>query len=211
MNITDKSIIGELVANDYRTASVFKKYNLDFCCQGNRTIQDACDKKNIDSKNVLEDLVSVIQSKSESSADFKSWPLDLLADYIEKKHHRYVEAKTQEIKPYLDKICKVHGTHHPELFEIQEHFNASAGELAMHMKKEELVLFPFVRKLVQAKQRNKDAVYLAKRAGFNGEVVRSRNTTILETSLHDPLTLVLDCGMDKIKQRMQGAWVFEIE
>ncbi len=145
-----------MVANDYRTASVFKKYNLDFCCQGNRTIQDACDKKNIDSKNVLEDLVSVIQSKSESSADFKSWPLDLLADYIEKKHHRYVEAKTQEIKPYLDKICKVHGTHHHELFEIQEHFNASAGELAMHMKKEELVLFPFVRKLVQAKQRNKD-------------------------------------------------------
>lgn len=40
------------------------------------------------------------------------------------------------------------------------------------------------------------AVYLAKRAGFNGEVVRSRNTTILETSLHDPLTLVLDCGME---------------
>jgi regulator of cell morphogenesis and NO signaling len=46
----ENQIIGELVAKDYRTASVFKKYSIDFCCQGNRTIQEACDKKNIDSK-----------------------------------------------------------------------------------------------------------------------------------------------------------------
>ena len=69
-------------------------------------------------------------------------PLDLLADYIEKKHHRYVQEKTLEIQPYLDKICKVHGERHPELLKIKEEFNASAGELVAHMKKEELILFP---------------------------------------------------------------------
>lgn len=152
----ENQIIGELVAKDYRTASVFKKYNIDFCCQGNRTIQEACDKRNIDSKNVLDDLDLTIQSKSETSIDFQSWPLDLLADYIEKKHHRYVQDKTLEIQPYLDKICKVHGEHNPELFEIKKEFNASAGELAAHMKKEELVLFPFIKKMVKAKQENKD-------------------------------------------------------
>jgi regulator of cell morphogenesis and NO signaling len=52
----------------------------------------------------------------------------------------------------LDKLCRVHGNHHPELFEITDHFNASAGDLAMHMKKEELILFPAVRKMVKAKQ-----------------------------------------------------------
>ena len=151
MNITEQTIVGELVAKDYRTASVFKKFNIDFCCQGNRTIQDACDKKNIDSKKVLEDLDAMLQAKSESSTNYQSWPLDLLADYIEKKHHRYVQDKTLEIEPYLDKICKVHGENHPELFEIKEEFNKSAGELAAHMKKEELILFPFIRKLVNAK------------------------------------------------------------
>jgi regulator of cell morphogenesis and NO signaling len=45
MEISQGQIIGELVAQDYRTASVFKKYGIDFCCQGNRTIQDACEKK----------------------------------------------------------------------------------------------------------------------------------------------------------------------
>ncbi|HMU99359.1 MAG: iron-sulfur cluster repair di-iron protein [Bacteroidia bacterium] len=147
-------IIGELVAKDYRTASVFKKYSIDFCCQGNRTIEEACEKKNIDTKKVLEDLVAMMESKSESTTDYQSWPLDLLADYIEKKHHRYVQEKTLEIQPYLDKICKVHGERHPELLKIKEEFNASAGELAAHMKKEELILFPFIRKMTQAKMEN---------------------------------------------------------
>ncbi|HQV36980.1 iron-sulfur cluster repair di-iron protein [Flavobacterium sp.] len=150
----ENQIIGELVAKDYRTASVFKKYSIDFCCQGNRTIQEACDKKNIDSKKVLEDLDTLVQTKSEATTDYQSWPLDLLADYIEKKHHRYVQDKTLEIQPYLDKICRVHGEHHPELFEIKNEFNASAGELAAHMKKEELILFPFIRKMVKVKQEN---------------------------------------------------------
>jgi len=147
-------IIGELVAKDYRTASVFKKYSIDFCCQGNRTIEEACEKKNIDTKKVLEDLVAMMESKSESTTDYQSWPLDLLADYIEKKHHRYVQEKTLEIQPYLDKICKVHGERHPELLKIKEEFNASAGELAAHMKKEELILFPFIRKMTKAKLEN---------------------------------------------------------
>jgi len=157
MNIQEDQIIGELVANDYRTASVFKKYGIDFCCQGNRTINDACEAKKIDEKSVVGDLNNLIRSKSEGAIDFQSWPIDLLADYIEKKHHRYVEEKSIEIKPYLDKICRVHGERHPELLEIKDHFYATAGELAMHMKKEELMMFPYIRKMVKAKQENTKA------------------------------------------------------
>ncbi|MDY0343503.1 MAG: iron-sulfur cluster repair di-iron protein [Lentimicrobium sp.] len=152
MNIQKDQIIGELVAQDYRASSVFKKYGIDFCCQGNTTIGDACQKKDIDTELVLNDLEAISQSNNAGTIDFKSWPLDLLADYIEKKHHRYVEEKSLEIKPYLDKICQVHGSRHPELYEINELFTASVGELAKHMKKEELVLFPFVRKMVKARQ-----------------------------------------------------------
>jgi regulator of cell morphogenesis and NO signaling len=158
MNIQENQIIGELVAKDYRTASVFKKYGIDFCCQGNRTIGEACEKKQIETGLVVNDLDALIQARGDSSIDYQSWPLDLLADYIEKKHHRYVQEKTAEIKPYLDKICRVHGERNPELFEINEHFNATAGELAKHMMKEELILFPFVRKLAAAKHEGSKVV-----------------------------------------------------
>lgn len=150
-NLKNKSI-GAFVADDYRTASVFKKYGIDFCCQGNRTINDACENTNIDPNLVFKDLEEIIQANKGGTADFQSWPLDLLCDYIVKKHHRYVETKSKEIKPYLNKICEVHGERHPELFEINDLFNASVDILTQHMKKEETLLFPFIHKMVNAKE-----------------------------------------------------------
>ncbi|MEB2785853.1 iron-sulfur cluster repair di-iron protein [Algoriphagus persicinus] len=152
MILTEQSIIGELVAQDYRYATVFQKNKIDFCCQGNRTIQQACDKKNVKIDVLLDELSQTAKVNDIASTDFNSWPLDLLADYIEKKHHRYVESRITEIKPMLAKIVKVHGDLHPELFEVEELFLASAGELTAHMKKEEFVLFPFVKKLVYASE-----------------------------------------------------------
>lgn len=151
---TKDSIVGEVVAEDYRTASVFKELGIDFCCQGNRSIVEACQKDGASLSETLVALERIHESNEQSKIDFKAWPLDLLADYIEKIHHRYVEEKSLEIKPYLDKICKVHGDNHPELWEIKKEFDASIGELAMHMKREELILFPFIRQLVIAKKRN---------------------------------------------------------
>ena len=115
---------------------------------------------------MVSDLNALLQSKSDGSIDFQNWPIDLLADYIEKKHHRYVEEKTLEIKPYLDKICRVHGERHPELHEINTHFNATAGELAMHMKKEELMVFPFIRKMAIIPKTSRSIKFSASSAPF---------------------------------------------
>lgn len=153
MNITENDIVGELVTKDYRTASVFKSEGIDFCCRGNRSIQEVSKHNNIETETLLKKLNAAITGTS-GATDYDSWPIDLLADYIEKKHHRYVEEKIAEIKPYLSKVVSVHGKQHPELEEIQVLFNGAAGELAMHMKKEELVLFPFIRKMVKSKQSN---------------------------------------------------------
>ncbi len=150
METIEEKQIGSYVADDYRTAAVFSKYGIDFCCRGNRTIKEVCQKNNIDETELLDALQMAMHAQSGESIDYKSWPLDLLAEYIEKKHHRYVEERIPVIKQFLDKLCKVHGERHPELFEINHLFTASAGELASHMKKEELILFPFIKKMVKA-------------------------------------------------------------
>lgn len=154
MNITEKNIIGDLVAQDYRTASVFKNHGIDFCCNGNRTIEDACESKNMEHSELIEKLQQAVQKSSNTETNYNSWPLDLLADYIEKKHHRYVEQKIQEITPFLNKVVRVHGDRHTELSEIEQLFRETAGELTAHMKKEELMLFPFIRKMVKMQNGN---------------------------------------------------------
>ncbi|MBT0810356.1 iron-sulfur cluster repair di-iron protein [Litoribacter ruber] len=154
MEITTQTI-GELVAKDFRAATVFEKHGIDFCCKGGRTIEEACEKKEIDPLAVKEDLKKIFNTKDEGHVDFESWPLDLLADYIEKKHHRYVEDRIPLLLQYLNKLCKVHGHANRELIEINKLFYDTAQNLSAHMKKEELVLFPFVRKMVKYHQEGK--------------------------------------------------------
>ena len=151
MNISKDDIIGSIVAKDLRAGMVFEQFGLDFCCNGNQSVATACKHAAADLNQVLEAL-DKIDVTGKPGVDYNSWPLDLLADYIEKKHHRYVSAQIPIIQGLLEKTGRVHGDKHPELLTIKELFSECAGELAMHMKKEELMLFPFIKKMTQASQ-----------------------------------------------------------
>jgi len=143
--------VGEIVTKDFRTASVFSEYGIDFCCGGNKTLQKACEEKSVNVSELQEKLNEVAQSKVGNNLDFNSWDLDLLADYIEKTYHRYIKEKTPVILQYLEKIREVHGAHHPELSEIYNLFSHSAMDLGMHLQKEERILFPMIRQLAEDK------------------------------------------------------------
>ncbi|AYO57241.1 iron-sulfur cluster repair di-iron protein [Chryseobacterium sp. 6424] len=153
--LTQEKTIGNIVAENFRAATVFKKYHIDFCCKGGRTIEEACENKKVEPETIYRELEEITAQKSDE-IDFNTWPLDLLADYVEKTHHRYVEEKTAMLIPYLNKLCKVHGDRHPELFEINRLFLESAQDLGAHLKKEELILFPFIRKMVAAQRSGQD-------------------------------------------------------
>src|SRR5699024_6597120 len=152
MEITDKTIIGQLVAENYAYASVFEEYAIDFYCHGNRTIEDVTKESFMESKLLIDQLIEIQQRNSKPEDDYNTWQLTKLANHIENTHHRFTEAKITELKPLLEKLVEKHSSTNPELIELQKIFNISAGDMASHMKKEELVLFPFIRKMVETKK-----------------------------------------------------------
>ena len=154
MIIKPETTIGEIVAKNYKYASIFQKLQIDFCCNGQVTLQEACQQNDLNFEEIKEALIEVKNDYTHELADFNLWPINLLADYIQRKHHNYVEKKTNLINNLLEKLCQVHGESHPELFKIQEIFRKSGKDLAAHMKKEELMLFPLVKKMIQAKEDN---------------------------------------------------------
>lgn len=156
MVVDTNKTIGEMVADDFRTASVFSANKIDFCCKGNRTLDEVCSQKGLDVYAVLEQLEKATATDN-TAIDFNTWELDLLIDYIEKKHHRYVEEKIPVLLSFLLKLEQVHGEAHPELFEIKKLFKRTADELTQHMKKEELILFPYIKQMVEA-NRTKSAL-----------------------------------------------------
>ncbi len=141
--------LNEIVLRYPGSRMVFETFHLDYCCGGKQTLEHACQKKNI----AVADIVTALDKESNKRDDeirFEDWPLDLLIDYIEKKHHRYTESTLALITQKFERLVHRHGPENPYLMELSDIFQQIAGNLAMHMKKEELVLFPAVRNLLKA-------------------------------------------------------------
>ncbi len=141
--------IAEIVSDDISTASVFKKYQLDFCCGGGKTIAKACENKEINIDDLLNDLENVSINNSSPNLNFKDWKLDFLIDYIINNHHTYIKDNVGIINEFAKKVAKVHGDHNPENIEIANLFATLSNELLAHMNKEEMILFPAIKEMFQ--------------------------------------------------------------
>jgi regulator of cell morphogenesis and NO signaling len=137
--------IGEIVANDFRAASLFKKAGIDFCCGGHKFLSDACREKGSDLSEIIQNLELLSQSEVDYATNFKEWELGFLSDYIANTHHKFVLKTMPELVFYTQKIADVHHDQHPELFEVAELFAKINEELLQHLKNEEEVLFPAIK------------------------------------------------------------------
>jgi len=144
--------VGELVSEDYRRADIFKANGIDFCCGGKKSVQQACEENGVDPQHIVNALNDLSVQPTGPRQDFRKWELDFTCDYIVNTHHAYVNEAITQIKLYLEKVARVHGGNNPELHEVRDAFETLAGEMTAHMKKEELILFPQIKKMVAAKK-----------------------------------------------------------
>lgn len=158
--IISDSTIGQIVANDYRTATVFEKYGIDFCCGGNVALAATCTKKGIDLNTITAELEVVKCSPVERSQNYGSWEISFLADYIVNTHHAYLKENTGQIAAYIHKIVTVHGAHHPELTQLATLFDKISIDLMAHLREEEEIFFPAIKRVDAS--RKEDAIPQAK-------------------------------------------------
>ena len=140
--------LGEIVTDDFRAASVFKEAGLDFCCGGKKSLADACSEKKINPDPLVSKLMELENSSEGRGHNFSEWSPSFLADYIVNTHHRYVLKSLPELLFYTDKIAKVHGERHEELIKVAELFSQINSELLQHLKNEEEMLFPALKRVM---------------------------------------------------------------
>ncbi|WP_339701859.1 iron-sulfur cluster repair di-iron protein [uncultured Marixanthomonas sp.] len=151
MSITEEKTIADIVAENIKTSHIFKKHGIDFCYGGGISVQKACEKKGLDYITIAEELRH-FDIEVDKDYDYLNWPLEVLIDHIVSVHHLYVEENIPLLLQYAEKVAKVHGHHYSELLKIRDLFIEVSKELSAHMKKEELILFPFIKKMMLAKK-----------------------------------------------------------
>ena len=146
--IAGKSV-GEIVTADYRTASVFTRYGIDFCCGGQKPIEQATEEAGVSLETLLRDLDDV-EKEPGVAERYDQWAADFLADYVVNQFHTYTRNVMPEILEFAATVANVHGDTHPETRVIAALWPKVQGELVMHMQKEELLLFPYIKRLVRS-------------------------------------------------------------
>lgn len=143
--------VGEIAATLPGAISVFRRFKLDFCCGGDVLLEEAVGRRGLDVADVAQEL-----ARLRPSADGVGAPQET-SGLIEHILARYHETHRRELPDLINLARKVEAVHeaHPLVpAGLASLLHEMAGELEIHMKKEELILFP-------AMKRNLDGLLVA--------------------------------------------------
>lgn len=140
--------VAELVRKDYRTADVFKKWGINFCCGGNLSLEATCQLKGYDKAAIEQELIQATKEvRIPAAIDFDQWPIEFLIDYLLHVHHAFMRKMVPNIQATLVAFVPGHKKKYPYIEKVQEIFDDLASELMVHMQKEEDIVFPYIRQM----------------------------------------------------------------
>jgi len=150
-NVNGVLLVTEIVNNDYRTAAIFQKYSIDYCCGGKRPLETACALMGVDAGLVIKELEEVKRDlRISNPLLLQQWDIHFLTAYIVNVHHLYLKNTIPAVKLLLDEFVKGHEKQFVYLGEMQQTFHQLADLLLPLMKQEEEVIFPYIRQLSHA-------------------------------------------------------------
>jgi len=103
-----------------------------------------------DRMEFIASLLRVFEEKIFSPADFESYPVDIIVDYIQRTHIFYFETKLPEIEQSIGLLSDHYESHHPILTALHSFFHRYVNDLSEHIGVEESILLPYIKILGDA-------------------------------------------------------------
>ncbi|MDB5252610.1 MAG: hypothetical protein JWP27_1779 [Flaviaesturariibacter sp.] len=154
--MNEASSVSEIVRADYRTADVFKKWGINYCCGGNATLAEACAVRNVDIAVLSGELANATQPAAcGRRLDFSSWSLSFLVEYLLHVHHAYLDQTLPELGATLSSFAQGHQSKYPYMKEVNRAFAALSTALMVHQRHQEKATFPYMKQVANA-HRNSD-------------------------------------------------------
>lgn len=139
------STLGDLARTTPASTRVFLRHQLDFCCGGKQTLAEACVNAGLDPKKVLAEITAEIARGGSEPSWERSSQTDLV-DYIEQRYHAALRCDLPPLIEAARKVERVHAKRESVPAGLAEVLSVMSEELEQHMRKEEMVLFPMLRR-----------------------------------------------------------------
>jgi regulator of cell morphogenesis and NO signaling len=147
--INSQTKLGELVTYFPAITSRLNELHIDYCCQGERTLEAA-----IEAAGITSDFITEVQTGYDEflARPDKEIPVtelsdEELIDLILDTHHQPERVLLKELEQLVNKILLAHYDHDKNLvLMLHRNFNELKMELEEHFVKEEREIFPAMRK-----------------------------------------------------------------
>ncbi len=145
MPVTETTTVRDIAAGSLAAVRVFEKYGIDYCCGGKRPLAAVCREKGYDPDAVQRELDAALAGNAVSDRDWNTAPLAALIEHIVRTHHDYLRRELPALEQRLEKVYRVYNERYgPTLIGLPDVFFNLRGELEMHIRKEEMILFPAI-------------------------------------------------------------------
>lgn len=157
MTLQSTKTVRELALEIPGATRIFEKLGIDYCCGGNKSLEQACAARDLSAQDVilrLEEEVEKPAALTTEVVDFSQLTLTELTAYIISKHHVFTKQELRRLDALMNKVCSMHGQNHMELVSLRSLFRELSSDLSPHMLKEEIVLFPYIARMEEAVRNN---------------------------------------------------------
>lgn len=150
--IDRKTAVTDIVKRDYRTAVIFRKYGISYCCGGKWPLEMVCQSMELDTEEIIKELQLAMRTIPVSNQlNFHGWPVDFMIDYIINIHHHFLKHELPGLREMLREFAEEHRNKYSYITEVETRFDMLAAQLVLAMKREEENLFPYIRQIEHAK------------------------------------------------------------
>lgn len=141
--------VAQLVIEKPARARVLEQVGIDYCCGGKKSLQQACEEKNLSVEEITRRLLEADQENHSDERDWSQATLSELCEHVVQTHHEYLRDELPRISELTRKVAEAHGESNPAWHEVREVYESLRFELQLHMQKEEHVLFPAIMQMEQ--------------------------------------------------------------
>jgi regulator of cell morphogenesis and NO signaling len=147
------TVADHVIANP-GAARVFERHGIDYCCRGQRPLEQACDEAGVPVEIVNAELSALAAPDAEpvvaSTAAATAGEVGRLIGHVVATHHTYLRRELPRLNDLMTKVVAAHGAAHPEVGRVAATLREITDDLLPHLAKEERVLFPLAIELLGA-------------------------------------------------------------
>jgi len=144
--ISEKTSVRDIATLFPDAARLFHRSGIDYGCNALETIEEACSAAGADCRALLQQ-IEELQDAAASGDARRDWAQESVAElvsHIVDAHHAYLKEELPRLEKLMNKVYETHGKNYPELLKVHEIFFGLKDELELHLRKEEVMLFPYL-------------------------------------------------------------------